>query len=195
METLAAPAQFEQNIRKSRFLAQAAPCADPEAAAAFIEQASDPACRHNSWAFRVGDVYRFDDAGEPGGTAGQPILQAIEHQRLDRVAVVVSRWFGGIKLGTGGLIRAYGGTAAECLRQARRRPIVAMVRLDLELPFALADSLHHLMDRHQAMKLQEEYASGGIRMRIKLPRDNRQAFEGQLLEASRGQCRIKAAGA
>jgi putative IMPACT (imprinted ancient) family translation regulator len=61
---------------------------------------------------------RFNDDGEPAGTAGRPILQAIEGQGMDRVVVVVKRWYGGIKLGAGGLMRAYGGTAAECLRRA-----------------------------------------------------------------------------
>src|SRR3546814_12008083 len=68
--------------------------------------------------FRSGSQYRFNDDGEPGGTAVRPILQAIEGQSCDRVAVLVLRWFGGIKLGPGGLIRAYGGAAAQCLRLA-----------------------------------------------------------------------------
>ncbi len=72
--------------------------------------------------------YRSNDDGEPGGTAGRPILAAIDGQGFDRVAVVVTRWYGGIKLGAGGLVRAYGGAAAECLRAAPRRPLVVAVR-------------------------------------------------------------------
>src|SRR3546814_18000784 len=79
---------------------------------------SVPDATHNCWAWRIGDDYRSNDDGEPAGTAGRPILAAIDGQGMDRVVVVVTRWFGGIKLGAGGLVRAYGGTAAECLRRA-----------------------------------------------------------------------------
>jgi putative IMPACT (imprinted ancient) family translation regulator len=75
--------------------------------------------------------YRSSDDGEPAGTAGRPILAAIDGQGFDRVMVVVTRWFGGIKLGAGGLVRAYGGAAAECLRTAPRVPLVGMRTLVL----------------------------------------------------------------
>lgn len=188
--TLAQPCRHEQIIRKSRFLALAAPCPDEDAALAFIEQASDPDCRHNCWAFKAGDVYRFHDAGEPGGTAGQPILQAIEQQGLDQVAVVVSRWFGGVKLGAGGLVRAYGGSAAECLRQAETRPLVHTVQLQLMFPFALVDSLHHLMERHQVAKLSERYTSEGVTLAVELPQNSCQAFVRDVQEVARGQCKF-----
>src|SRR5699024_6278844 len=105
------PVTHEAEIKKSRFIARAAPVDDEAAALAFIERVIDPAANQNCWARLIGDSYRFDDAGEPGGTAGRPILQAIENQGYDRTVVVVTRFFGGIKLGTGGLARAYGGTA------------------------------------------------------------------------------------
>ncbi len=91
-----------------------------------MQQISNTTATHNCWAYRIGQDYRFNDDGEPGGTAGRPILQAIEGQGVDRVVVVVTRWYGGIKLGAGGLARAYGGTAAECLRLAERTPLVVM---------------------------------------------------------------------
>jgi hypothetical protein len=86
---------------------------------------------HNCWAWRIGGDYRSSDDGEPAGTAGRPILAAIDGQGFDRVMVVVTRWFGGIKLGAGGLVRAYGGAAAECLRTAPRVPLVGMRTLVL----------------------------------------------------------------
>lgn len=107
-----------QEIKKSRFRAVAGPVADEAAAKAFIAAQSDPGANHNCWAWRLGQAYRFNDDGEPGGTAGKPILAAIDGQGLDGVAVVVTRWFGGVLLGSGGLIRAYGGTAALCLHEA-----------------------------------------------------------------------------
>src|SRR6185437_8147880 len=107
-----------------------------EQALACLREVADPAATHNCWAWRIGDGYRFNDDGEPGGTAGRPILQAIDGQQMDGVAVVVTRWYGGTKLGAGGLVRAYGGTAAECLRQAGRIALVAMARLGVHCDFA-----------------------------------------------------------
>ena len=140
---------FEREIRKSRFAAIAAAVSDEDLANQFVIENSFSDASHNCWAWRIGSSYRFSDDGEPGGTAGKPILQAIEGQDVDCAVVVVSRWFGGIKLGTGGLVRAYGGTAAECLRQADKRPIIAMATFSVALVFsdiALVDSRLALMD-------------------------------------------------
>src|SRR5690625_4405222 len=122
--TLKGPAQWEENIRRSRFLALADSVQTPEQAMAFIEAHSVPDATHNCWAYLIGDEYRFSDDGEPGGTAGRPILQAIQGQQCDQTVVLVIRWFGGTKLGTGGLVRAYGGCAAQCLRLADKTELV-----------------------------------------------------------------------
>ncbi|WP_323012638.1 YigZ family protein [Castellaniella sp.] len=119
--TLIALSRHEVDIRKSRFLVLAAPVGTVQAAQDFLAAHHDPQATHNCWAWQIGDQYRFHDDGEPGGTAGRPILQAIQSQDCDRVAVLVIRWYGGIKLGTGGLARAYGGSAAECLRLADKQ--------------------------------------------------------------------------
>ena len=104
--TLAGPATFELEAKRSRFLARAAPVESPEAALAFLHEVADPQATHNCWAYRIGADYRSSDDGEPGGSAGRPILAAIEGQGVDQVMVVVTRWYGGIKLGAGGLVRA-----------------------------------------------------------------------------------------
>lgn len=116
-----------QEIKKSRFLAVAGPVSSEVEAKDFVSAHAKPAANHNCWAWRVGQSYRFSDDGEPSGTAGKPILQVLDGQALDHVAVVVTRWFGGILLGSGGLMRAYGGTAAMCLRAAGKIPLVASV--------------------------------------------------------------------
>lgn len=127
---------FEQDVRKSRFRAVACPVESEAEARARLVEVSDPAANHNCWAFRIGQTYRFSDDGEPSGTAGKPILSAIDGQALDRTLVVVTRWFGGIKLGAGGLVRAYGGCAAECLRLAERAAIVERIGLRARCDFA-----------------------------------------------------------
>ncbi|WP_199093253.1 YigZ family protein [Bosea sp. ASV33] len=134
--TLVEPAIARQDIKKSRFVAAAAPVADEAAAKDFIAAQSDPEANHNCWAWRFGQSYRFNDDGEPSGTAGKPILAAIDGQGLDGIAVVVTRWFGGILLGSGGLIRAYGGTAALCLREAGKVELVETATASITCPFS-----------------------------------------------------------
>ncbi|QQM28768.1 YigZ family protein [Martelella lutilitoris] len=135
MFKLTRPATAEREIKRSRFATIAAPIADEAAAKAFIAENSFADASHNCWAWRIGADYRFSDDGEPGGTAGKPILQAIEGQEVDNVVVVVSRWFGGVKLGTGGLARAYGGSAAECLREAEKEEIIPTIMLSVAIAF------------------------------------------------------------
>lgn len=169
LSTLAQPCRHQEEIRKSRFLALAAPVESAEQALAFVREVGDPTATHNCWAYRIGQDYRFNDDGEPGGTAGRPILQAIEGQQMDRVAVVVTRWFGGIKLGAGGLVRAYGGTAAECLRRAERVPIVAMARLGLRCDFAELALLKARLKDLQAEVEHETFGADGVELQLRLP--------------------------
>ncbi|MDM9625910.1 YigZ family protein [Rhizobium sp. S152] len=126
----------EQIVKKSRFRAVAAPISGEQDVRDLLATHSDPDANHNCWAWRIGQNYRFSDDGEPSGTAGKPILQAIDGQSLDNVIVVVTRWFGGVLLGTGGLIRAYGGTAAICLRAAGTVELVAMVDVVIRVGFS-----------------------------------------------------------
>ncbi len=187
LSTLAQPCRHQEEIRKSRFLAQAAPVESTERALAFVREAGNPTATHNCWAYRIGQDYRFNDDGEPGGTAGRPILQAIEGQAMDRVVVLVTRWFGGIKLGAGGLVRAYGGTAAECLRRAGRVPIVAMARLGLHCDFAeLALFKARLAELGAAVE-QERYEAGGVALQLQLPQDRVAAAQARVRDLSRGR--------
>ncbi|MCA1369258.1 YigZ family protein [Bradyrhizobium sp. BRP14] len=136
MFTLKSIETATQEIKKSRFTAVAAQIEDEQSAKAFFAAHSDPSANHNCWAWRIGQNYRFSDDGEPSGTAGKPILAAIDGQSLDRVTVVVTRWFGGILLGSGGLVRAYGGTAALCLRAAEKVELVETLRAAIACDFA-----------------------------------------------------------
>jgi uncharacterized YigZ family protein len=190
--TLQGPAQLQQDIRKSRFLALAAPVEDAEAALAFIAQASTHDATHNCWAYRIGAQYRFNDDGEPGGSAGRPILLAIEGQGLDGVAVVVTRWFGGIKLGVGGLVRAYGGCAAECLRLAPKVVRVAQVSLRVDCDFALAPLLHARLREFGASKREETHSAEGVHLDLDLPAANVDTFTAFVREASRGRAQVRA---
>jgi uncharacterized YigZ family protein len=185
--TLARRARFQQEIKKSRFLAIAETVSSGEQALALLPELSDPAATHNCWAWRIGQHYRFSDDGEPGGTAGRPILQAIEGQGMDGVVVVVTRWYGGIKLGAGGLARAYGGTAAECLRQAERLPIVAMARLAVHVEFAELALLKARLRELQAEVEQETFGTDGVALQLRLPQSQVADAQLRISDITRGR--------
>jgi uncharacterized YigZ family protein len=192
--TLTAPAEFAQDIKKSRFLARAASVDDAAAAMQFVTRAADADARHNCWAYRIGNDYRWSDADEPAGTAGRPILAAIDGQQFDRVVVLVARWFGGIKLGAGGLVRAYGGSAAECLRSAQRQELVAQSGLEIRLGFEWLGVAHAALDQFAAAKLAESFDSDGVCLRVQVAADRAAALASSLRDATRGSARIEELG-
>jgi uncharacterized YigZ family protein len=189
-DTLAAPASHTLEVKHSRFLARALPVDNADAALRFLADVADPDATHNCWAYRIGQEYRSSDDGEPAGTAGRPILAAIEGQGFDQVIVVVTRWFGGIKLGAGGLVRAYGGAAAECLRTASRRPLVALREMELRAPFDDLGVVHAALATHGAAKLDERFDADGVVLRLSLPADRVDALAAQLRDATRNRARI-----
>lgn len=189
--TLAAPHRWEQIIDKSIFIAQAVPVESPEEALAQLAHLRFPDATHNVWAYRVGQAYRFNDDGEPGGTGGQPVLRAIDGQGLDGVLVMVTRFFGGIKLGTGGLVRAYGGTAAECLRLAARLEIRPTVRFLLSVPFDCTGPIYPLLDRWPLVRDGEEYTAAGIQISVTMEEGAEAGFAGAVRDASRGRVLVK----
>jgi putative IMPACT (imprinted ancient) family translation regulator len=148
---------------------------------------------HNCWAWRCGNAYRSSDDGEPGGSAGRPILQAIDAQGLDYVVVRVARWFGGSKLGVGGLLRAYGGCAAECLRTAPRRVLVAMTTARVEADPATLARLHGRLPLFAAQV--DTAASSGSVLQLQLPLDQLPALRAWLAEHTRGRGRCEAIAA
>jgi uncharacterized YigZ family protein len=190
-QTLAGPATFELEAKRSRFLARAAPVESPEAALAFLHEVSDPQATHNCWAYRIGADYRSSDDGEPGGSAGRPILAAIEGQGVDQVMVVVTRWYGGTNLGVGGLVRAYGGAAAECLRTAARRELVPWVGAELACGFELANAVHGLLAEFGGEKLDETFDEAGLRLRVRLPDYTIDPLARRLRDISRGAASLR----
>lgn len=191
LSTLACTCRHQQDIKKSRFLAQAAPVDSSEQALAWLREVSDPVATHNCWAWRIGQDYRFNDNGEPGGTAGRPILQAIEGQRMDRIVVVVTRWYGGIKLGAGGLARAYGGTAAECLRVAEHVAIVAMTRLGVHCEFPELALLKARLKDLQAEIEREQFGANGVDLQLCLPDERAEEAELLVSDITRGRSTAK----
>ena len=190
MRTLADTHRHEAEIKRSRFIAVAGRADSPEGALEFLRTVGDPGATHNCWAYRIGDAYRFSDDGEPGGTAGRPILSAIEGQDLDHVVVVVTRHFGGIKLGAGGLVRAYGGTAASCLRGAPQLDVVPRVQLRLRAPYEATGALYGLLEGHGVEKIDEAHGADGLDLTVSVAEDALDRFAAALSDATRGRAQI-----
>jgi uncharacterized YigZ family protein len=159
--TLGARHEFRHKIERSDFLGIAVPVTTEDAF--FTElpliQRRFFDATHHCWAFRLhaGNRSRSADAGEPSGTAGKPILAAIDGASLHDVAVVVVRWFGGVKLGTGGLARAYRETAAETLRGADIVDRYLYSRIDVVVPFDSLGVVYRLIDPPNILLAEERY--------------------------------------
>ncbi|WP_024694033.1 YigZ family protein [Pseudomonas syringae] len=191
--TLLGPCEFREEIRKSRFITLAAPIASPADALAFIEHNSDLNATHNCWAWKLGDQYRSNDDGEPGGTAGRPILAAIEAQGFDQVVVLVIRWYGGIQLGTGGLARAYGGGANKCLQQAARVELVNRLSFNLECSFSELALVKVRLAESNGRVEAENFTANGVEMSIAIGPEHVETFQRQLADLSRGRIILHAA--
>jgi uncharacterized YigZ family protein len=190
MFTLCQDALYQEEIKKSRFIVKAAGVSGSEAAMTFLEKVREARATHNCWAYRIDQEVRFSDDGEPGGTAGRPILSAIEKQEIDGVMVVVIRYFGGIKLGAGGLARAYGGCAARCLQQAKLKRIVPQAQVHLRVGFDHIGALYAIIEPFGAIKLAETYTELGLDIRLQIDRAKRQALVTALTDASGGNIRL-----
>ncbi|MBA1230499.1 YigZ family protein [Pseudomonas viridiflava] len=185
--TLAGPCEFREEIRKSRFITLAAPIASPADAQAFIEQHSDLNATHNCWAWKLSDQYRSNDDGEPGGTAGRPILAAIEAQGFDQVVVLVIRWYGGIQLGTGGLARAYGGGANKCLQQAARVERVNRSSFNLECSFSELALVKVRLAESSGLIEAEHFTANGVELVVAVGPEYVETLQRQLADLSRGR--------
>jgi uncharacterized YigZ family protein len=135
--TLPAALSAELEIRKSRFIAHAIPVADREAAMAELRRLRDenPTATHVCWALLAGGQSGMSDDGEPSGTAGRPILEVLRHHDLDGVLAAVVRYYGGVKLGAGGLVRAYTDAIARVLQDAPRVERIAQALLTVEIGY------------------------------------------------------------
>lgn len=191
--TLLGPCEFREEIRKSRFITYAAPIASVAEAQAFIERHSEPDASHNCWAWKLGDQYRSTDDGEPGGTAGRPILAAIEAQDCDQVVVLVIRWYGGIQLGTGGLARAYGGGANKCLQQAEKRLLVSRVVVHCSCGFSELALLKIRLAEVDGLVLNETFTGNGVDLQLALGEAFIDSLQRQLADLSRGRIRLQRA--
>lgn len=186
----------ETVVRRSRFLAQCARAASPGAARAFVEAVRRrwPDATHNCWAFAAGapgDTARIgsSDDGEPHGTAGRPMLQVLLHSGVGEVCVVVTRWFGGVKLGTGGLVRAYQDAVRENLAGLSCVERVPQAVADLVVDYAHLDGLRRQLAALEGVVEAEAYAERAT-LRVRLPEERVQALQDALAAVSNGSAAL-----
>ena len=183
----------EEVVERSRFIASVGPAASRDEAIDFIRRISAEfsGATHNCHAFLVGPpgttaCVGLSDDGEPHGTAGRPMLNALTHGGVGDVAAVVTRYFGGRKLGRGGLVRAYGGVVSQALSELRTTTRISWVRVAVEIPYPLLETISQLYPRFGVEVEREEYAES-VSQELRLPADALAGFRTALIDCSGGR--------
>jgi uncharacterized YigZ family protein len=188
--------RVQEVVRRSRFVTTLAHAPDADAAHAFIQRVRDelPDATHHCWAFVAGPPgstthVGMSDAGEPHGTAGRPMLTTLLHSDVGEVVAVCSRWFGGVKLGTGGLTRAYSGCVKLALESLPTEEHVERVALNVTVGYADADALQRIMGEMDVVVEAEEYGAE-VRYRCAVAGPDVDAFTRAVADATHGRGRV-----
>lgn len=188
--TISQLVSFEEDIKKSRFQAFATPVANEQEVKDFLDAYKDVSTTHQCWAWKIGQQLRFNDDGEPSGTAGRPILATIEGNELTNVLVLVNRWYGGVKLGTGGLVRAYGGSAGQCLMLAEKIELIEKQKVQFSCLFNEWAMFQYELNT-QGIEYQEQYHAEGVGVIAMMQMHHIQPFALKLQDISRGRETLK----
>ena len=186
--TLAEPAHSELIIKKSRFIGCVQPMADRASAQAVVDALwkQHPGAAHICWALLAGGQSAAVDDGEPGGTAGRPMLDVLRHQDLEGVLATVVRYFGGVKLGAGGLVRAYTDTVAQALLTAPKITLQRMKTLQCQVPYALEGMIRREVEAAGAQLLDVEHGSL-VSLQLRLPEVQAPAFVQRINDHGQGR--------
>ncbi len=186
--SIAVPVHFELIIKKSRFIACVQPMPDRAGAQQVVAslRAEHPGAAHVCWSLLAGGQSAAVDDGEPSGTAGRPMLDVLRHQDLEGVLATVVRYFGGIKLGAGGLVRAYTDSVAQALLQAEKVPIIKLTRLRCTAPYALEGMIRRELDAAGA-RLDEVAHGDEVRFDFSLPQQDAATLRTRLDNAGHGR--------
>ncbi len=194
--TLAAETRWEPPKTKgSRFLAVLAPVGSRAEALELVERlrAEFGDATHHCWAYRLGrdgEDWRYGDDGEPSGSAGRPMLQQLEGRTLTGVAAVVVRWFGGTKLGVGGLVRAYGGAVAEALDRAEVKEVIFTRRLRVEHPYTCSGAVQSVLVA-AGLEPREARYGADVSFVVDVPEARVEAFVRELVDRTAGLGRVE----
>ncbi|AIN16647.1 MULTISPECIES: IMPACT family protein [Yersinia] len=192
----AAPVTISEEIKKSRFITLLAPTSGVNEAKDFIQQVKQqhPTARHHCWAFVAGaptdsQQLGFSDDGEPSGTAGKPILAQLMGCGIGEITAVVVRYYGGIKLGTGGLVRAYGSGVQQALKQIEVKYKVPQVEYTLQCDYAQLSIVETLLQQVEGQILQSDYAQF-VTLHLSLPATQASQVGDKLRDLSRGTLQL-----
>lgn len=185
---LQAPVHSDLTIKRSRFIGCVEAVPDRAAAVARVAAlwAEHPGATHVCWALMAGGQSAAHDDGEPGGTAGRPMLEVLRHQDLDGVLATVVRYYGGTPLGAGGLMRAYTDSVAQALLQAVKVPVIRLTTLRCALPYALEGWLRRELPAHGAQLLDVSHGEG-VTATLQVPESNAPALVARVNEAGQGK--------
>lgn len=194
-KTIKKRAQIEISEKKSRFIATVMPVKSQEEVDAFINELKKEYwdASHNCYAYQMGErneIQRFSDDGEPQGTAGKPILEVLKGEELRDTAIVVTRYFGGTLLGTGGLVRAYGRSAKEGVLAAGIIERLLMRRYIITIPYTLVGKIQYLLAENGYITEDEIYTDE-VKLHILVEEDACDAFEKQIVEHTRAEATIE----
>ncbi|NNH35262.1 YigZ family protein [Acinetobacter sp. NIPH 2377] len=188
--TIASPVSFEEDIKKSRFQAIAVPVENEQAVKDFLETHKDLTTTHQCWAWKIGHNIRFNDDGEPSGTAGRPILATIEGNELTNILVLVNRWYGGIKLGTGGLVRAYGGCAGQCLLMAEKIELIEKKKISFACQFNEWSIFQYELHQQQ-IEFKQDYTATGVQVEALLQIHQIEPLSLKIQDVTRGREQLR----
>lgn len=195
----AGEAQVELRFKNSRFIGRAGPAPTVEEARRFVARlrAQFPEASHHAYAFAVGYgatvVHGMSDDGEPPGTAGRPMLAVVQGAGLGDVAVVVTRYFGGTKLGTGGLVKAYSAAAQAALEQVPRQEKVERVAARLELPYEFYARCRAAIEGCGGQVEAEDFGAR-VELRLRLRQDRLEELRRAVQELTAGQVAVELTG-
>lgn len=186
--TIFSSVDYELVIKKSRFIACIQPVADRASAQAVVQQlwAQHPDAAHICWALLAGGQSAAVDDGEPSGTAGRPMLEVLRHHDLEGVLATVVRYFGGVKLGAGGLVRAYTDAVAQALQRAEKVPLRRLCTQQCAVPYALEGWMRRQLEQSAAVLLTVEHQTQ-VKMQWQIAEDAMQSLTARINEAGQGR--------
>jgi len=204
--TIQEPIEVTEIVKKSRFIGKVSPFKTIEDASSIVKQLSEQKATHNCWAFRSSSIPSYErssDDGEPGGTAGRPILAALESAGIVDAVVVVTRYYGGIKLGTGGLSRAYGSAARVAIQASHRILVIPSTILKISMSINDVGVVYQTVSNSNAnptattgdgiVRLSEEYSDDAtmVFLYLKLPLELVESFQSKIIDLCRGTAVIE----
>ncbi len=186
-------------IKKSRFIGYAAPVTTEEEAQEFIEQIKKEHrnATHNVPVYLIGekfDIQRYSDDGEPSGTAGVPMLEMLKNEGITNVAIVATRYFGGIKLGTGGLVRAYTQTAKIALEAAKVVKKCEYERLSVVIPYTFQGAIEHFFNTQDEFIKSEVDYTDVVRFEVFVTSDKKDEFRDKMIQMTSAQAVVSELG-